>query len=389
MRVTVPTAVAALVFFFSATAAGAQSLTTVLTRLLTEQQPSGVFVPDAAAATATLETVAGLFSVELPTIPVASSSGGFVYKLNRTLGVVQRVSNGFGPFFTEAVLRGGQDQAGIGIRYQVARFTSLQGGDLTSGRFPTNATRRVGASEPFSVDMLELDLVARTISLVGSYGLSERLSVGGVLPVSNIRVQGRRLRDLNGEVIPQSNQTGSITGFGDLSGNVRYRLIDRGVSGVSIGGDLRLPTGSEQNLMGTGKVAGRLLGIGTWEERQLAVHVNGGVGVGGVSREVFYSAATTFALTPRLTVVGELMGRHLAELTRLQDVYQVSGQSGLETMRWLPVERGLFTNFLNTGAKWNITGSWMLNANVLVRLSDVGLRARATPTLALEFDFQQ
>jgi hypothetical protein len=382
--------VVAVVVVLSAPSASAQSLTTLLTRLLTEQQPSSVFVPDAAAATATLQTVAGLFSVELPTVPVASSSGGFVYRLNPTLGVVQRVSNGFGPFFTESALRGGQDQVGVGVRYQAASFESLQGGDLTSGTFPTNATRRAGATTPFSVDLLDLTLDTRTVSFVGSYGLSDRLSVGGVLPISNIRVRGRRMRDVNGDMTLQSTQSGSITGLGDLSANVRYRLVDRGVRGFSIGGDLRVPTGREENLMGTGKVGARVLAIGTWEDGQLAAHVNGGFGLGGASREIFYSTATTFAVTPRLTVVGEVMGRYLTELARLQDVYQpYAGQNGLETMRWLPADRGVTTTFVNVGAKWNVTHSWMVNGNVLIRLSDVGLRARVTPTLALEFDFQQ
>ena len=43
--------------------------------------------------------------------------------------------------------------------------------------------------------------------------------------------------------------------------------------------------------------------------------------------------------------------------------------------------------FLVTGAKWNIVRSWLLNANVLVRLADVGLRARVTPGISLDYAF--
>src|SRR5689334_14044725 len=82
-------------------AAASQSLSGRLSALLTEQQPTSVFVPDVPAAEATRDTVAKLFGVELTNLPTASSSGGFVYRLNPSLGVVSRSSDCFGPFFTE------------------------------------------------------------------------------------------------------------------------------------------------------------------------------------------------------------------------------------------------------------------------------------------------
>ena len=103
-------------------------------------------------------------------------------------------------------------------------------------------------------------------------------------------------------------------------------LVGTGLRGFSVGSDVRFPTGSAEDLLGAGDMAGRFLGIGTWEEGHLAVHVNGGVGVGGVSREVFWGAATTLAPTPRVTIVGEVMGRWLAELSRVSDVYQPHGR---------------------------------------------------------------
>jgi hypothetical protein len=370
--------------------APAQTLTGRLSNLLTEQQPSSVFTPDAAAAAVTRDTVAGLFSIELATLPVASSSGGFVYRLNRSLGSVERASNGFGPFFTESVLRGSREQTGISLRYQAASFKSLQGADLTSGTFPTNATRLTGAAEPFSVDSLQLNLDARTVSVVGGFGISDRLSIGGTVPITNVRFRGQRVRSLNGLSTLQSSQAGSSTGLGDISVQGRYRLIDHGVRGVSVGADIRLPSGREEDLLGAGKTAGRVLAVASWEEGQLGVHLNGGAGVGGVSREYFWSTATTFAATPRLTVIGEMIGRRLSELSRLQDVYQpYPDLGGLETMRWLPIKRGIDTTFIVVGAKWNVMRSCLINTNVLIRLTDSGLRARVTPTISLDFDFQR
>src|SRR5687768_2645022 len=73
------------------TTARAQSIGAGLAALLTEQTPPPAgFVRDRAAAEATFGTVAGLFGVELTSMPVASSSGGFVYRFSPTLGTMER-----------------------------------------------------------------------------------------------------------------------------------------------------------------------------------------------------------------------------------------------------------------------------------------------------------
>lgn len=370
--------------------ASGQNLLPQLGALLTEQQPSSTFVPDAAAAAATTNTVASLLLIETVTVPVASSSGGFVYRLRPDLGVFERASNEFGPFFTERALRNGRGQASIGATYQQSTFGSLQGGDLQSGSFPTNASRFAGAIDPFSVDTLQLDLIVRTTTPFFSYGLSDRLSLGAVVPIVNVTFRGTRMRTLNGQTTLQSRQSGSATGFGDMGVNARYLLAGNGVRGLSVGGDLRLPTGSKLDLLGTDDAAARVIGIGSWEDGQLALHANGGLGFGGVSDEIFWSTATTFAATPRITVIGEVMGRRLSELVRVNDVYQPHPVlAGVETMRWLPSERGIHTMFIVTGAKWNLARSWLLNTNLLMRLTDTGLSARVTPSISIDYGFER
>ena len=37
--------------------------------------------------------------------------------------------------------------------------------------------------------------------------------------------------------------------------------------------------------------------------------------------------------------------------------------------------------------KWNAGSNWLLNASLLVRLTDVGLRARVTPSIAVDYTF--
>jgi hypothetical protein len=365
-----------------------QSLGGRLSALLTEQQATSVFVPDVPAAEATRDTVAKLFGVELTNLPTASSSGGFVYRLNPSLGVIARSSEGFGPFFTERVLRNGEGQFSAGFSYQASRFTSLQGADLTAGTFPTNAARLAGTTQPFAVDTLQLDLETHTATLFASYGVTDRLAVGGALPFVRVRMSGSRVRTQDGSAVLQSRQSGAATGLGDLILNARYLVAGDGLRGVALGADLRLPSGRENDLLGSGEVALRGLAVGSYEEGRLGVNVNAGYGVGGASKEAFWSMATTFAAGSRVTLVGELIGRKLFELSYVQDVYQPHPlMPGVETMRWLTADRGFTTTLIATGAKWNVGGSWLLNTNLLIRVTDGGLRSRVTPAVSLDYDF--
>jgi len=385
--------VAALAFalcLLSSTAAEAQPLLGRLSDLLTQQQSSGIYIPDQAAADATRDTVAALFLIELATVPTAASTGGFVYQFRSDLGLFERASNEFGPFFTERARRNSRGQASFGIGYQYANFGTLQGADLQDGTFPTNAARNTGAVDPFSVDTLQLDLIARTITPFVTYGVTDRLTVGAIVPFANVKFSGTRVRTVNGVPSLQSRQSGSSTGLGDIVVNGRYLLAGSGNRGVSVGADWRMPTGRQLDLLGTEDGALRTVAVGSWEDGQLALHVNGGFGLGGVSRELFWSTATTFAPSPHVTVIGELMGRRLTELGHVRDVYQPHPVlQGVETMRWLPADRGIHTMFVATGAKWNVARTWLLNTSLLIRVTDAGLRSRITPSISVDYTFDK
>jgi hypothetical protein len=82
--------------------------------LNTQTLQPGDVVKDPVAAVVTTQTVARALSIELATIPITSSAGGFVYRFNRSLAVVERASDSFGPFFAERALRPGRHQASLG-----------------------------------------------------------------------------------------------------------------------------------------------------------------------------------------------------------------------------------------------------------------------------------
>lgn len=371
--------------------AWAQPVGVKLSTLLVEQGPAPAgYVRDVAAAEATFSTVAGLFQVELSNLPLTSSSGGFVYRLNPTLGQVERASDSFGPFFTERALRTGRRQFSFGLTYQFSHFSTLQGADLEAGTFPTNAARQSGAIDPFSVDTLSLELDARTVTAVASYGVTDDFDIGVAAPFTTVRFSGRRVNTFNGQTSFQMSGSGSASGLGDVTLNARYRVVGDRTRALAFGSDLRLPTGREEDLLGAGRKTIRAMVIGSYDVGRYAAHVNAGVGAGGASGEVFWNGAATMAVAPRVTLVGELLGRHLNELHRVRDVYQPHPVlAGIETMRWLSEAGGVTTTYSAVGVKWNAGRNWLLNTSLLIRVSNAGLRARVTPSISADYTFAQ
>jgi hypothetical protein len=390
-RTLAKTVLAGLLLVAADRPVAAQAVTGQLSGLLTDTGtlPAG-FVADPAAAAATRDAVAGLFVVEFGALPLVSSSAGFVYQLNPSLGVIERASESFGAFYTERAFRSGRRQVSFGISHQSASFASLQGATLTAGTFPTNAVRNAGSAQPFGVDQLSLSLDARTTTPFVTVGLTDRLDLNVAMPIVNVSFRGRRTTTIGGQTLLQSARSASGSGLGDLTIGARYGLAGVGPRSVAVGADLRLPTGREEDLLGAGKTAARFMGIGSWEEGRLGVHGNAGVGVGGLSRELFWAGATTIAAGPRVTAVAEFTGRRLSELTVLGDVYAPhSTVAGLETMRWVPVGKGVHTAFFVTGVKVNVTGNLLLNGSLLVRLTASGLRSRVTPNVSFSYALER
>ena len=104
----------------------------------------------------------------------------------------------------------------------------------------------------------------------------------------------------------------TATGFGDIALRSKVNLLALGASGLAVIGELRLPTGREEDLLGTGETSFRTVVIGSSEVGRLAFHGNLGGTFGGLSDIVEYRAAVTVSAVSRLTLVGELLDARLA-----------------------------------------------------------------------------
>src|SRR3954466_14834370 len=190
----------------AAAPAGAQSVGDVLTFLVTNQSVStGSVERDREAALATSVTISRALAANLATLPVTSSSGAFVYRLNPELGTVERATHTFGPFFTERASSAGRHEASFGLTLQNLHFNSLDGRDLRDGSLVTTANQFTDEAAPYEVDRLTLNVDTSVATLYGNVGITDRLDVGFVVPFVALTLDGSRIDTYRGRTFTQAS----------------------------------------------------------------------------------------------------------------------------------------------------------------------------------------
>jgi len=380
-------AIVAALLLATPAAAHAQSLADVLTFLVTNQSvPTGSIERDRAAAEAAAATISRSLLSSLATLPVASSSGAFVYRLNPELGTVQRATRTFGPFFLERALTSGRGQPSIGLTIQHLSFTSLDGRNLTDGSLVTTANAFADEKPPFDVDALTLHIDADVATLYGTVGVTDRMEVGFAAPMVALRIDGSRVNTYRGRTFTQASASGTAIGLADLVVRTKYTLYDEDATALAAAVDVRLPTGRQEDLLGTGSVSYKLSAIGSLESERWSAHANAGVSRGGLAPELSYGAAVAVAAASRVSIVGELVGRWIDGAGHLVDVSAPHPVlSGVNTIRLSGDSSSLHLVSFIPGFKWNLGDTWVLAGSVAIPLTSGGLTTRFTPFVGLDY----
>jgi hypothetical protein len=370
-------------------AAQDESLSQVLSFLLTNRAvQTGDFERDAAAAEATRDTVTKLLVTELATQPPSLSSVAFVYRFNSGLGTVERASASFGSFFTERSLTAGRGQSAVGISLRTASYQQLDGRDLRDGLFLTTANQFRDEAEPFDVETLSLDLHSRVLTFTGTFGVTDRLDVSAAVPIVSLSMTGSRVNTYRGDRVPQASADASVSGVGDIAVRAKYGLVSGRAGGLALAGEVRLPTGSEEDLIGAGEAAFSALMIGSAERGPIGWHGNVSLTGGGLSNEVAYRTAFCYNPAVPLTLIAELIGRRLGdagEMVAMRAPHPTI--RNVDTIRLIAADTSLSTASTVFGAKWNVTGTWILAGHVSLPVTDRGLRSGVVTQIGLDYAF--
>jgi hypothetical protein len=358
---------------------------------------------------------------QLSTYPVGSPAGGFTYTFDPGLGTYSRSSNTFGSSFAERALTIGRGRFNIGANYQHASFNSFEGKDLDGGNVRFYLTHQFTGGQFFEGDLVEtaldLKLKTDTFSILANYGVTNRLDVGVAVPIIHVSlaasINATVLRLATAaipgiHVFPDGGSTatfsdsGSATGIGDILVRGKYHFFAAGGGGLAAAIDLRLPTGDEDNLLGTGTTQSQFYLIGSRATNRFAPHFNIGYTVSGESSNPFlnvtdefnYVGGTEIHASERLTVNVDLIGRRLIDSGKLVDEPRTfnyapqGGPPGSATFNEFAFRQGSL-NLLTTavGMKFNPRPNLLITANVLFPVTDAGIRSNPVPVIGFDYAF--
>lgn len=384
---------AALIAVSVATVPAAVSAQTTVTEvvgfLMTNQQvPTGDIARDQQAAEVSRDTVTGALIVNLTSVPLATSSSGFLYRLNPQLGTVERATGSFGAFFVERALTAGHGRASFGISATSAAFDQLDGNNLRDGTLLTIANRFSDESAPFDTETLTLRIRSSTMTAFANVGITDRFEIGGALPFVRLTLEGQRVTVYRGTTFLQASGAATANGVGDAAIRAKYTLAAASHGGAAVAAEVRLPTGDADNLLGAGTSSFRILGIGAVESGPAMFSGNAGIVRGGISDEFTFGGATAIAVHPRLSLTGEMLGRHVSELRPIELASRPHPTiAGVNTIRLIGGEPGRLLATGIAGVKWNPAGTLVIGAHVRWNFTNAGLTAPLTPAVGFEYAF--
>jgi hypothetical protein len=268
------------------------------------------FIPAAVASNGTvISFLTNSIGSNVSNVPVSATSSGSTFSFQG--GVPTRTSTSSGPILGERAQTLGRGRVLASLARTGVHFKTLRGVDLDHLRFTfTHANTDfpgcdsiaggdcsllgVPTLENETIDLnLALDVRLTVTSFLLTYGVSDRIDVGVELPLVSVSLDGTSNAQINpfgpppavhffggtpDDPILTATRTvgGSSTGLGDVDGRVKVNLRRGEPLSVSVLGDVRFPTGSESDMLGSGAWAARGLAILSANFGAFSPHANFG-----------------------------------------------------------------------------------------------------------------
>ena len=201
----------------------------------------------------------------------------------------------------------------------------------------------------------------------------------------------------NGTKTQDFSTSATASGLGDILVRAKYNFSRTADQAFALGLDLRLPTGDEADMLGTGETQTQVYLISSLSAGRIGPHFNVGYTFAGGdgTNQINYVAGAEFAATPRLTFVGDMIGRMFLDTFRLENeqiphVFQQGDTAPLETTTFNTVRArtGNVASILGAvGMKFNPVSNLLISGHLIFTITDAGLRRKLTPVLGFDFSF--
>jgi hypothetical protein len=359
---------------------------------------------------------------QLVSVPLPSPGGGFTFEFDPSLGVFQRTTQSFGPILTDRAETIGARRVSMGFALQRFTFDSVEGVDLNRvpAVFTHDNAQLLGGRQDVvtTVNAIKADVNQSTVFV--TLGVNDHFDLSVAVPivetdlkiVSAARIQRLGTTNELTHFFRQSDGSvgvdrvftavGSASGLGDLMVRLKATAFKHASSAVAVGLDVRLPTGDEMNLLGSGAPGLQPFAIWSATYQRVSPHVNAGYRWNGSSvlagnpatgeagpfpDQASYGIGADLSVNPSLTVAFDLLGRYLIDAERLR-LEAFHGLDGVSTFPNIVFERDSYNALSGAiGLKGNVFGRLLLDFNLLFKLDEKGLRDKVTPLIGLEYSF--
>ena len=363
---------------------------------------------------------------QLTSLPLPSPASGFTYRFDQGTGTFIRSTQSFGPILTDRAETIGRGRFSFGYTYQFFSFDQLEGIDLT--RVPSVFTH-----DDFQLGGGRTDVVNTRNTIDASvgqwtgaltYGLTDRLDFSVAVPIV-----GTHLEVISAATIERvgtagspnvhffadpdapggfgSERTfsagGSASGIGDIIMRLKGSLLRSAGSGLSVGVDVRAPTGDEHNLLGSGAAGVKPFMAASWTLKRFAPRVNLGYQWNGSSvlagdpetgqkadlpDQVLYALGADFGVSDRFSLTGDWLGRYAIDSPRVSvHTFTPSGSPvGFDDIIF--GTSSYWASSAALGCKANVGGRVLIDFNLRFTVDNNGLTDRVTPLIGVEYGFK-
>ena len=340
-------------------------------------------------------------------------------------GVPTPSSNSFGPIFAERAQTLGAGRFNVGVNYSRLNFSALRGIPLDRVQltFVHENSNFPGCNNVFGVDCtqyglplwehdlitldLDLDMSAEVSAFYATFGLTDWADVGFALPLVDFRMDGRSIATmLPASGLPalhffggtpdapvftaEKRSSGHSIGIGDVAARAKARFFSGETLDMALLGEVRLPTGTEEDFLGTGSVNARGIFIASATFGEFSPHLNAGYGYRGDEIEENVVEVTTgfdHRLSDAVTLAVDVLGQFKMgdDDIEFPESIVIPGGFRQEVQRTnIPLRRDNIIDG-SVGFKFRGGTGFTVIANLLVPMNEGGLRSAPIPTIGVEY----
>lgn len=410
--------------------------------------------------------------IQATLLPIASPSSAIAFVYDPSLKTfTPQAEETLGPIIGERAGTIGRNRLYVAFSFQYFDFDKIDGQTLSGltsvlqhSPFPADAsdpacpnqTAMTGtkyAGDPcFVRDFFQattnINLSVHQYAIYATYGITPHLDLSVVVPFLNVNMAvsadttihtnavapvtpdtpGGVFHQFNPPAVPSCptplnppclratfTNSGSATGIGDVFLRGKYEIYKGERAGIALGVDVRVPSGDEQNFLGSGTTGVEPFGVFSYRSRisphvQIGYEVNGDsilagdfVGPtatnkkGGLPDRFVYTVGADVSIIKRLTGAFDIYGQRLfgasqlfpttyTDLGKCSDVNCTTLTPGT-THADLGVRPSTDYNITSAslGLKYRLFGHLVMTGNVLLRLDDPGLRAKPVPLVGVSY----